>query len=476
MKFIVRLVQLGIIVTPVILFGYLATQWFVPSGVFYVSHTVGEGSPFIDEINPSQRVGEVRMNDDGLWVQPIVSDPTFFFVHPHRDFEQIDLEVWFQNEDVPIIEIGGLTSADPEIHILQPIHNKLIDDSVWDRFDENGLVLLQRDAKYTTIEEFFSDPPSRNSVATYRADFDVPYRMENYWPSSYVQTIDASLRGHHELKTYIKDETLSFEFEYMDMNRDEGEDLVSVLVFNEDGLPVAEARAEDDGNITDDAVATGLENLILTVPGLQEGVYKLVINTTRDIFFRKIHTPQQKMVFLNTVFIGDEVGYREIAAGTTFWAKAELMRAQTRHAEGVQTMSVEADPFDIVEPYQWYTYLLDPSSATKVTVPAGDVEIVLEGNIAFSQSQYFDPDPVSLTYLSDLDELGIDFVLASYTSPREEDGWLVATTSFSTKDLYTEEDGTWKFTISTPGIDDLGAEVMIHQINAWFYRDEINIE
>ena len=292
MTFITRIIQLIIILIPLVIFVWLATQWFVPSGVFFVEHVVGEGSPFVDELGPSQRVGDAV---DGK--QAIISDPAFFFVHPHTDFEAVQLEVWFQNEELPIVELGALSGLDPDVYTLLPLHNLIIDESNWSRIEQDGLLLLQKEKVYDSIAEFFADPPSRNSVATYRTDYNVPYRISGYASTDRQQSIDVSLRGHHEFKTYIKDETLRFNFEYMDMNRDEGEDVVRITVFNEQGQPVAEARASDDGNSSDDARNSGLEYLELTAGGLAEGVYKVVMSTTRDIFFRSIKTPQQKIVF-----------------------------------------------------------------------------------------------------------------------------------------------------------------------------------
>ncbi|MBT5807646.1 hypothetical protein HOI18_00015 [Candidatus Uhrbacteria bacterium] len=470
MTFFVRLIQLVIIVIPIILFGWLATQWFVPSGVFFSSHIVGQASPFITELQPSSRVGEVRMSDGGNWEQPIVDDPAFFFMHPHREFASVDVEVWFKNDTLGVVELGGLSSVEPERYTLKPLHNKIIEDSTWSRIDQDGMVLLQRNNRYESLESFYSNPPARNDVAVYRTDYDVPYRLDSYTASSVTKTMDVSLRGHHELKTYIKDEALLFDFQYMDMNRDEGEDSISVLVFNEEGLPVAEARASDDGNISMDARPSGLEKLSLRVDGLPEGVYKLVINAPRDIFFRKVHTPQSKAVFLNTVFIGDEVAYREPPDGTRFWTNTERMVMQTRHAEGVQDVSVDGETLSIAEPYQWYESV-PGDGLSEVRVPAGDLEIVMEGKIAFIKSQYFNPDPINITAYTDLETLDVDYVLGEYVSPRKEGDWLVSIVSFGADELYAEDDGTWKISFSTPLVAQFDTEVLVHKINTWFYRN-----
>ncbi len=469
MTFLTRIAQLIIILVPVLIFGWLATQWFVPSGVFFVEHVVGEESPFIDELGPSQRVSDVV---DGR--QSIIADPAFFFVHPHRDFESVRLEVWFQNEDLPIVELGALSGQDPEVYTLLPLHNRLIDESQWSRMEQDGMLLLQRNKTYSSIDEFFADPPPRDKVATYRTGYDVPYRISGYSPTDTWQSVGVSLRGHHEFKTYIKDETLRFNFEYMDMNRDEGEDVVRITVFNEQGQPVAEARAADDGDSSDDAEPSALETLELTAGGLAEGVYKVVMSTTRDVFFRTIKTPQQKIVFLNTVFIGDEVGYSEPPRGAQLFTMSKLLRGQTRHAEGVQLLKGDTGSVEIAEPYQWYNLELSGNGVESVRVPYGDIEIVTEGKMAFSASQFFDPDPRALSAYATLDQMEVEFVLSEYKSPRQVGEWLVADVEFLVDQIIPDE-GAWKFTFSTPGIQALEAAMTLHKTNLWFFKDPLDL-
>ena len=470
--FLARLIQLLLIAIPCVVMGWLLNLWFVPSGVFVVTHEVGDTSPFIDELKPETRVGDVYKNENGDAVQAITADPAFFFVHPHRKdfFDQLVFEVWFQNEALPIVELGGLAGVNPETYTLYPLHNRLIDESNWNRLDQDGLVLLQKEKTYDSIADFFATPPSRDDVAVYRTSFDVPYRMEGYEPTETIQTIDVSLRGHHEFKTYIRDEKLIFNFSYMDMNRDTGEDVVQITVFNENNQPVAEARAGDDGNTSDDAVVdSGLKTLTLTAFGLPEGVYKVVMNTTRDVFFRKVQTPQQKLVFLNALFMGDEIGYREPGKGGSLYTEAKRLRLQTRHAEGVQTIQAGSHTVEIAEPYEWYIATLTEDGLERITLPTGDVEIVTEGKFAFAPEQYFNPDPVALNAYTTIEQLGVDYVLARYESPRKEGDWLIATVPFVAMDLYKEVE-TWKFSFSTPLIEELGGELLINRINTAFRR------
>ncbi|MBI4713964.1 hypothetical protein HY771_02155 [Candidatus Uhrbacteria bacterium] len=467
MKFLIRFVQLIFLLFPLALLSYLSEQYFVPSGVFEIQHSVNETSPYIDALAPSDRVQQpIKKNDS--WSQAIIADPVFFFLHPHRAFARVSFDIWFQNETAPIVEFGGLVRTNPDGYDLQPLHNLLIDKLSWRRITDGTLTLFQKNPKYNSISDFFSNPPKREQVAVYKADYPVALRLSNYEPSSIQKTISVSLRGSHELKTYIKNEILSFEFEYMDMNRDEGSDSVIAIVFDENGKPIADARAADDGNLKRDAVPSEMKKLSLSVPGLSEGVYKVVLNAPRDIFFRKIHTTQNKIVFLNMVYIGDEIGYREVAELVSIWTTSERFQMQTRHAEGVQNVLIDGIEAPISEPYEMFTFQASPE-LKEVKVPKGDIEIFVDSPIAFAKSQYFVPDPVAIRPYTDIVNSKIEFILTTYNPPRQEGEWLVKTFEFATAPLVFEKN-SWKFTFSSPLIEELGAKIIVKEINMEWYK------
>ena len=175
------------------------------------------------------------------------------------------------------------------------------------------------------------------------------------------------------------------------------------------------------------------------------------------------------MVFSGSVFVGDEVGYHAAPTGATLWTESDRLRLQTRHAEGIQSVTTSSTTLTILEPYEWYVLSLQGDDLERIDIPTGDVEIVTDGKIAFSSSQYFNPDPVTLTSFTNVEESGIDYILAEYQSPRTEGEWLVAQVEFDTTEIYTEDD-TWKFSFSTPGIEELDAALLVHAINLWMYR------
>jgi hypothetical protein len=465
-----RIGQFLLILLPAILFSWLLVQELVPSGQFVVDYQAGESSPFIDQILPDQRVLQVVDEDRGR-LQRIIADPAFFFLHPHRAFDSIEAEVWFYNELQPIVEFGGLASLETGAYDLYPLHNMILDGLGWNQITRGDLVLYEREVGFETIDQFMTTSLNRERIATYHAELEMPYRMIAYEPTEDEQVLDVSLRGFHTMKTYLKEEPLNFQLSYMDMNRAEGADPVRVLIYNEQGTIVEDVRIEDDGNTSSDAGATALKNVSIVVDGLPEGVYKMDWNISRDIFVRTVRTTQQYLVFMNTLFIADEVGYREEAQGGVFWSDAQNYAFQTRHAEGVQTVNVQGEEVFIEEPYQRYQHYSDTTGVRQVVLPYGDLEIQLDGYSALKKEMYFRPDPVRLTDQTDIDALGIDYVLTTYHAPKQEGDWLKQTVQFDVDTLVLDE-GSWKFVFSVPNMAERQSSIDIGKMRMVWQREE----
>lgn len=473
MNILTRLIQIALTLIPIGILGWLSVENFIPSGTFVVQHPLQKNSSFIDALVPQERVGALKKDAEGNWFQTIVGDPAFFFVHPHRAFDTVDATITFRNTNTPIIEFGALAALNPERYVLEPLQNLMIDQSSWSRVSEGDMILLQRKPTYKSIADFLAHPPSREEVATYHADLSFPFRFPAYTALKSPQTIPVSLRGSSVMKTYAKQESLHFVFSYMDMNRDEGADALSILVTDEQGRSVAVSRAEDDGNAIRNAKASLLKTISIDTGVLPEGVYKIEVQTSRDVFIRSIETTQQKLVFLNGVYLGDETGYRDTFSPVLFWTEAKRLSMQTRHAESVQTVSIGSQSLLIPAPYQLVTQSVKDSGLVPVRVTKGDVEVIADAPIAFSPSQYFRPDPVRLLPHTDLDQLHVNYVLAKYTPPTEKDGWLTATVHLNAQALLLHK-GSWKFTFSTPNIIEEKASVDVKEIDLVMKRSPLN--
>lgn len=472
MKLSIRLIQIILILIPITLLGWLGVQNVVPSGTFSITHGVHEVSSFMDGLAPHERVSEPKNDEDGNWIQTITGDPVFFFVHPHRTFDTIDATVTFKNTNTPIVELGALAATNPERYILEPLQNLIIDQSTWSRTVDGNNILLQRKSTYKSVTDFLAHPPSRAEIATYHTDLVAPFRLPNYVASKSTQTIPVSLRGSVSIKTYVKDEPIHFVFSYMDMNRDRGSDPIKIYVTDETNRPILSMGADDDGNSAAGGRSSSLRTLMLDTGSLPEGVYKIDVQTNRDIFVRSIETTQQKMVFLNGVYLGDEAGYRSTFAPVTFWTEAKRLSMQTRHAESVQTVKIGSTSLLIPAPYQLVTTTVPDPGLVPVRVSEGDVEVVTDAPVAFSPAQYFRPDTVRLLPHTDLDQLHINYIFAKYTPPVVKDGWNVATVQFdANKLLFADE--RWKLTFSTPEIEELKASVDVKQIDLVMKRTPV---
>lgn len=456
---IVRLGQLILIFIPLAVFIFLLKMELVPSGVFTINHQVKDVSPYIDALTPEDRV------KDG---QRVIKDPVYFFLHPHRLFDRIEFVLWFKNTSAPIVEFGGLIGTKPDVYDLLPISNLLIDRLGWRTLVEGTQTLHQKTQTYDSLEAFFAEPPERRKVAVYKADYRVPFRMTDYVASSYTNVLDVSLRGKHEFKTYIKNEPLSARFEYMDMNRDEGVDPVVITVFNEQGEPIMDARAQDDGDMRGSAIPSSMRELRIFVPELPEGVYKIVLNASRDVFFRKIQTTQSKIIFVGSVFLADETAYKETPRQVEVWTASPRLKMETRHALGVQDVKSHDTIFSITEPYTLYTFSTD-GQFRSFTIPKADIELAFDGPLAFSKQQYFQPDPHVLRPYTDVVEQGIEYILTEYQSPQIIDDWMVQTVSFDTKPLIFDKQA-WKFVFSVPDIVEHNGEFLIENINMRWMR------
>lgn len=466
----IKIFQSLIILIPVGLFFGLLNIELVPSGKFTVEREVNEASPYLDRLLPDARVWAPYQETDGAWVQKIIGDPAFFFVHPQRSFEKTEAKIRFKNTGVLLVELGVLADLATGAYTLEPLQNLIIDNSSWAKIEDGKTVLLQREKKFLSINDFLSAMPARDEIATYHYGLTDPYRLKNYQPLSTEQIIDVSLRGSHEFNTYIKNEKLNFVFSYTDTNRQVGEDVVALVVINEEGGVIAEVRSQDDGDTGNGGGLSGLKELILSAEALPEGVYKIQMKASEDVFFRAIKTQQQKITFLNQLWLADEVGYREGAQELNLWTEGKNLKFTTRHATGAQTIAVGQGTVAIAEPYVEYNYQPPEAGLVKISLSEReDLLIKTNGHFAFSAAQYFNPDPVRLTADTDLDRLGVNYIIANYKPPTKDGEWLVATAAFNLSRA-AFEDKTWKFVFSLPTVDSNEGEFLLNSIKMDFFR------
>lgn len=462
----------AIIALPFAVLVVLGVHRLAPGGTFAVSAGTLERSPYINRILPAERA--VANDDDGSLA--LIADPAYFSVTlPEGAFTSVDVALEYRNHGQPIFELGALTDVYAQSYDLRPVENRLIDESVWQKTRVGDRVLLQRTPEFASIEAFLANPPARSRIATYHDELTQPYRDPAYVPLGAVQTFDASLRGYHKLVTYIKNEDLAFTFRYMDMNRTAGADEGVVRVWNEADEIVYEQRFTNDGNSTDNQISSPPTTINVTGQGWSEGVYAIELSGTSDIFWRQIVTTQRYATFVNRLYVGDDVGHLAEPRPTTFYTDAKHFTFETFHADSPQAVQIGRTTIPLPASHEKVQQSLFDKGVVLGRTPVGDIKITGEGLFAFSESSFFNPYPARLTVNTDIEALGIDFILASYTEPAVLDGeWREAKASF-TLDGMAIENGALKFILSAPNIAVQEDSIDIRRVTVAFYKPPLTL-
>lgn len=465
-----RFIQMLIVLLPIGLFAWLVVLEVRPSGVFAVEHLVNGRTPYIDRILPDDRILPIQYTNQGEPFTTIIDEPTYFSVHfPNTNFEQVELEVLFRNHGQSIFEVGALVDIFSQAYDLKPLQNGTIEELDWPELHEGDMRLFQRHADFASVEAFSQNLPDRSRVATYHYDIEQPYRLADYTPLGGERNIDASLRGFHKFVTYVKEEPVSFSVTFMDMNRKVGADEVKVVVRDEQKNIILERSLDDDGNIDENQIST-TRTISFDESGWPEGVYTFELVGTSDIFWRNITTNLRYVTFINTLYIGDDVGHLPDPRATTFYTNAKNFALETLHADAVQRVGIGTEEIHIAHTHEKIRASIEDTGVVEGVTPLGDVKIVGDGKFAFSRDAFFDPDPVRLGPLTDLDALGIDYVVTNYQSPEQEGNWLKQTAVFDIAEIKNQENGA-TFTFSAPLIGEEQQTIDIHAINVRFVKE-----
>lgn len=469
-----KILQLLIILTPVLLFSWLVLIDISPTGEFFVRHKVDQLSPFVDALQPVERVSDLQYTVQNEAYVALTDEPVYLSLHfPRTKFEKVKIAIEFQTKVLPIFEFGPLVDIFSNGFDLRPAQNLIIDNSTWRRVEANGLTLLERNNDYNTISDFFEKLPPVSKIATYAYALNAPFEIENYQPLAEKKITEVSLRGYHKYFTYLEDEAFYLEIELMDMNRTTGVDDVVVTVRNREGRVVLEKKLEDDNNTTENQISS-TSTIALESSSLDPGVYSVELRATTDIFWRKFTSAQRYMTFTNRIYIADDVGYLTERRATSFVTSAKQFTFETFHADATQEITLGSKVVAIPKSHEKVQATVKDQGLINASSPGGDVRINGDGKFAFSENAFFDPEPISLQATTDLDARDIDYILTGYKTPQTRGVWQVAESEFLL-DSIVDADNNARLIFSAPEISALGEEVWIHAINLTFEKTPLNL-
>lgn len=431
------LLKIIILLIPLGLFTALIVIDLAPGGERTSVYAAGEIAPFLERPLPDDRVGELVQDE----YYTLTGDPVYMAMHtPQTVFESAELEVLFRPNDVTQIELGPQVDIFSGAANLQPLYQGVIEDLDWSAVENSGVTLFQRNDIYDSLEAFLEQPPHYDQVAIYHYDLDIPYLLDDYRPLNALRQIYTSLRGYHKVVTYIDNETVILNLNLMDMNRTTGPDDFRIQIWNAAGELAWEYQADDDGNVSENQVSHEMDmGLVIETADWPVGVYHIEFIATSDLFIREIETSLRYFSFVNQLYIGDDVGYLIDGRGSSFSTNARNLVVETFHAEADDRIEFGSESIAIPNTHEKVYATLDQDGLIRGSVDIGGVKIVGDGKFAFTEDAFFDPDPHAIGPLSDLDGLGIDYVLTTYQKAVIEGNWMRNTIEFPLAGLENDE-------------------------------------
>jgi hypothetical protein len=211
----------------------------------------------------------------------------------------------------------------------------------------------------------------------------------------------------------------------------------------------------------------------IALKDLAPGVYRLSLLADDDIFVRRITTTAQHWVIGPWIYFADNVAYSTSSPATKVWTNSRHLVAETRHVEGLQTVSLGNASVTLTKTHQIYKLDRQTSELSgdlQLTAPRGDVRIVGDGYFAFSRDAMFLPYPRRLTDASDPAGEGILAVITPYRPPSSTaDGWLELKSSFRLSPDMEKP----KLTLSAPGLFARQGTIDIRRVSLRYSRSAL---
>jgi hypothetical protein len=472
----------------------LAIKSFAFEGVFEYEYTFGEASPYISMLKPRGRVDqEIYTTDDGMSYQKILHDPVYFDLKLPRKFENLEVEVIYQNFTQSILELGLSAGEELPSFLLKPIEHKILEklflSPSWSVIESGEFVLFQKGAEFASIDEFKQSQVSLGEVATYRVDAPFEFQPSNYLAQDDYKSLNKSLRGTHAGFLYVGEgEAIDIVLNLQDANRSIGADKIEFELIDSADEMVWSHTINDDGIRSDNRVMGRPFDYNILFQPERSGVYKLNMRMSDDIFIRSIRLKQQYFVLQDYLYLADNVGYLnerspERYDATTVYSNVERLSVITAHKEGLQEVLFAGEAINVDQRHLMYSSYIPISKrggqVTDIFVPNNDIKLHGRGFFALDESMFFSPNPLEL--LGDesieLDLFGINYVYARYGNRAEklENGWNRQVISYDLAEIY-DKDNSVRFAFSFPQGSGNQADIRVANIKVRGTGQPIGVE
>lgn len=471
---VVRVVSLVLWSIPVIFFGYLTIRYTALTGTYEYIWTPQDRPD--ENIQPLGRASKPFQDvETGEVFQRITGDPVYLTLEVPRTFNAVTATVDLHNSGQPLVELGLQNSAEWQFD-LHPLDVPLLEDLNWSRLeDEQGNVLFQRHQQFQSIQAFLDDIPVDQRIAQYFQDLRPDFVFDSYVQKPELH-ITSPLRGSHTFVGYVKQQPVSIDLSYVDLNRQFDVDTVTLSIV-QDNQVIAQGVAEDDGSVVADGQVSVAQTLHLETETPIDGKFTIEIRSTDDLLLTSFETNFGYLVS-RSLYLAGNPEYRSAAptfntSSTTLVSNTTMLQAVTSHPVGLQTIQIGEEELPLLKVNSPEHLDLPDDRLKSILVPHNDVVLNAGGWMAFTPDSFFDPDYLieRLTPTTDLEQ--IDFVYAA-DLPQHT---VTETARSVTFDL-TELPGDKKelnFILSAPGLDQRKAEITVSSIRFEFKRPPLTL-
>ena len=480
------LIKATIVILPVLIFVWLLNKQFAPLGHLEIKYNLVKDSPFISELYPKERIYALKLDNKQPYKE-ILDDIIYFDLKlPRSSYQKAQISIKYKNNNQQLFDLGALTSEELQSYETKTLENKFIDNSSWNKIQEEDLVLLQKEKKFDTIDEFLNSITSKTKIA-YHNYGNLPkiIDIDNYKKSDKDLEINYALRGSHTFYTYINNENLNFTFNYVDLNREEGEDPFKINIIKvKDGQIINQKQKKDDG-ITIASGENSENNFNINIPKLEKGVYKINLDLNEDILIKNIKAKQSKIVFDKSLYLAQSNEYlpqydSKEKTSTDLYNIGSNLYLKTKYKSGLQNISIneKVTPIEMLDKNYDFNQDTLTESFNKIYTEKSNLILETDGYFVFNKDQYFDPTPKNIVQLNENTNIdNFDYLIAKYNPKAEkENDWKIVTYEFDINKLAKDHNNKLKFRLSSPGLKDQDNKIKIAEIKVLLEKDPLTWE
>ena len=443
--------------------GYFANKYFG-----FLKQTITIHNPLSSKDAQEKTDGSTSQNGILSIPAQVLTAPTAKFtidVKP-QGLESITARLKFKSGPKEI-KLGVRGNAKDKF-IYRPFYQMLIQENNWDKIEEYGSILFQRNKTYDSLKKLIENPPDSSKFASY-------YINRSLIMNEMVKTgsggtskpikFETGLRGTHTFIVRVDRAPFSFKLSKQDMNMYAGEDkyLISVSL---DGRQIEEKSIPDDGFLGTEKLKKEPQSVEFNIYDIEPGIYEVLAKaegTGGDARITSIETNQSKMVIVSQVFtLFDKpmtiyTGYSPV----TLRAVHDGFE-QTVQLDGNIPLNLENAKKDYVFDLKQLDPEKKPGELYRLETPKTDVLFKSAGYFSLSAEQYFNPDVIHVTDLNAIASLDdIDYIFTSTPKARSEGDWLVAEVTFDAKSIKIDDKQKLYFSLEIPEIEQYGGKLEI---------------